>query len=60
MFSPKDLLSVAAQPEKGKSDALPWDEQVKEIPVSHQDKHRKASTGLLSIFFNCYCTVYLR
>lgn len=53
--SPKDLLSVAAQPEKEKSDTLPWDEQVKEKPVSHQDKHRKASAGLLSNFLYCYC-----
>lgn len=39
--SPKDLLSVVAQPGGATSDTQKWDDPVKEQPLSHQMKHKK-------------------
>lgn len=39
--SPKDLLSVAAQPGTAASVTPKWDDPVKEQPLSHQAKHKK-------------------
>lgn len=39
--SPKDLLSVANHTGSGGGNTLQWDEKVKEIPISLQNKHRK-------------------